>query len=52
MRVVSTKLKMVDAFSESDYFTIIEKWLSTAGPCKAVAEQLKACADKSCPFGS
>ena len=46
MRVVSTRLKMVDAFSESDYFTIIEKWLSTAGQCKAVAEQLKACADK------
>ena len=47
MRVVSTKLKMVDTFSESDYFSIIEKWLSAAGPCKAVADQLKVCADKN-----
>lgn len=47
MRVVSTKLKMVDTFSESDYFSIIEKWLSAAGPCKSVADQLKAFADKN-----
>lgn len=46
MRVVSTKLRMVDTFSESDYFNIIKKWLTEAGPCKAVAEQLEACAEK------
>ena len=46
MRVVSTKVKMVDSFSESEYFNIINKWLTEAGPCKAVAEQLEACADK------
>ena len=42
MRVVSTKVKMVDSFSESEYFNIINKWLTEAGPCKAVAEQLEA----------
>lgn len=46
MRVVSTKLKMLDTFSENEYFSVIEKWLSAAGPCKAVAEQLKGCEDK------
>lgn len=45
MRVVSTKFKMVDTFSESDYFIIIKKWLSTAGPCKMVAEQLDNCVE-------
>lgn len=47
MRVVSTKLKMLDTFSENEYFSVIEKWLSAAGPCKAVAEQLKCCEDKN-----
>ena len=37
---------MGDSFSESEYFNIINKWLTEAGPCKAVAEQLEACADK------
>lgn len=47
MRVVSTKLKMLDTFSENEYFSVIEKWLSAAGPCKAMAEQLKCCEDKN-----
>ena len=46
MRVVSTKFKMVDAFSENEFFALIEKWLQAAGPCKMVAEQLEACAEK------
>ena len=46
MRVVSTKVRMVDAFSESEFFELIGKWLEKAGPCKAVAEQLNACAEK------
>ena len=46
MRVVSTKFKMVDAFYENEFFALIEKWLQAAGPCKMVAEQLEACAEK------
>ena len=46
MRVVSTKLKMVDAFTEVEFFGTINKWLKNAGPCKAVAEQLEACEEK------
>ena len=46
MRVVSTKLKMVDAFTEAEFFGTINQWMKNAGPCKAVAEQLEACEEK------
>lgn len=46
MRVVSTKLKMVDAFSEAEFFATICQWMKNAGPCKAVAEQLEAAEEK------
>lgn len=46
MRVVSTKLKMVDAFTENEFFATIINWLKNAGPCKAVAEQLEASEEK------
>ena len=46
MRVVSTKLKMVDAFTELEFFRTVNQWLKNAGPCKVVAEQLEACEEK------
>lgn len=46
MRVVSTKLKMVDTFTEKEFFGVIDQWLKNSGPCKAVAERLEACEEK------
>lgn len=41
MRVLSTKLKMIERFSEQDFIEIVIKWLKNAGPCKAIGEQLE-----------
>ena len=46
MKVLSSKLKMQEAFSREVFFEIIVKWLKAAGPCKAVGEQLENCLDR------
>ncbi len=47
MRVLSTKLPMTDAFTESNFFDIIVKWLKNAGPCKPIGEAFEKCDKKA-----
>ena len=47
MRVLSTKLPMVDTFDENCFYAVIINWLKNAGPCKTIGIQFEACEDKS-----
>ena len=47
MRVLSTKLPMVDTFDEKDFYGVIVNWLKNAGPCKTIGINFEAYEDKS-----
>jgi hypothetical protein len=47
MRVLSTKLPMVDAFDEKVFYGVIVNWLKNAGPCKTIGINFEAYEDKS-----
>ena len=46
MRIVSTKLNMIESFNENQYFRTLLKWLRGAGHCKAIGDQIEACTKK------
>lgn len=46
MRIVSTRLNMIESFNENEYFKTIVNWLKGAGPCKAIGDQIEACIEK------
>ena len=46
MRVLSTKLDMQNSFQPEVFYSIIEKWLKNAGPCKTIGEKLELSSQK------
>lgn len=46
MRVLSTKLDMQNSFQPEDFYSVIEKWLKNAGPCKTIGEKLELSSQK------
>lgn len=46
MRVLSTKLDMQNSFRPEVFYSIIEKWLKNAGPCKTIGEKLELSSQK------
>lgn len=46
MRVLSTKLDMQNSFQPEFFYSVIEKWLKNAGPCKAIGEKLELSSQK------
>lgn len=47
MRVLSTKLDMQNSFQPEVFYSIIEKWLKNAGPCKTIGEKLELSSQKA-----
>ena len=46
MRVLSTKLSMVDNFSSEIFYKIIVQWLQNAGPCRSIGDAFACCSGK------
>ena len=46
MRVLSTKLSMVDNFSSELFYRIIVQWLQNAGPCRPIGDAFARCSSK------
>ncbi len=47
MRVLSTKLNLIESVTDSQFYETIIKWLKSAGPYKKVGEMFESCEDKN-----
>lgn len=47
MRVLSTKLNLIDSLTDEQFYGIIIKWLKAAGPCKSAGDTFENSEDKA-----
>lgn len=47
MRILSTKLNLIESLTGDQFYGVIVRWLKAAGPCKPAGEAFENCEDKS-----